>query len=227
MARARTQQTCGGLRHGLRHALDNLSREVRDLGRKVDVSIGTLTGVLECEDTAKVRRLASGRDDERLRLRGARLDEECMLLQACHSPVACDLRLLHALREITDHVARAGVLCEQAFRALDETSGQPAGDLDATIARMALYTHALFGQGLRAFEYRDIGRARDLEAFDDEVDLLYFEVMALSVSSQPDGASSSGGLVRAALLAHYLERIADHGVGIGRRTVFAVTGEQG
>jgi phosphate transport system protein len=32
--------------------------------------------------------------------------------------------------------------------------------------------------------------------------------------------------VRAALTVHYLERIADHGVDIGERTVFLVTGER-
>ncbi|MDP9427112.1 MAG: hypothetical protein M3P37_14075, partial [Actinomycetota bacterium] len=32
--------------------------------------------------------------------------------------------------------------------------------------------------------------------------------------------------VRAALMVHYLERIADHGVDLGERTVFLVTGER-
>ncbi len=32
--------------------------------------------------------------------------------------------------------------------------------------------------------------------------------------------------MRAALMVHYLERIADHGVSIGGRTVFLVTGER-
>ena len=32
--------------------------------------------------------------------------------------------------------------------------------------------------------------------------------------------------MRAALTVHYLERIADHGVDIGERTIFLVSGEQ-
>jgi phosphate transport system protein len=32
--------------------------------------------------------------------------------------------------------------------------------------------------------------------------------------------------MRAALMVHYLERIGDHGVSIGGRTVFLVTGER-
>jgi len=38
--------------------------------------------------------------------------------------------------------------------------------------------------------------------------------------------ASSEWRVRAALTVHYLERIADHGVDIGERTVFLVTGER-
>lgn len=230
MAQARIQQAHGRLRHGFREELDLLSREVIDLGREVDGSLATLVGVLEGEDTSSVQRITGVRNDARLRClkpREAKLDERCMILQARQAPVACDLRLLHALREITDHVVRAGVLCEQAYRTIDEISGQSVGDLDNTIARMARHSHALFRGGLEAFEHRDIGRARDLEAFDDEVDLLYFEVMTLSVCPPPEDAQSSGGLVRDALLAHYLERIADHGVDMGQRTVFTLTGEQG
>ena len=32
--------------------------------------------------------------------------------------------------------------------------------------------------------------------------------------------------MRAALIVHYLERISDHGVDIGERTIFLVTGER-
>jgi phosphate transport system protein len=82
-------------------------------------------------------------------------------------------------------------------------------------------------QGLEVFQDRDIDRARDLEAADDRVDLLYSEAMNLAVNpGNKEKAGSSEWRVRAALTVHYLERIADHGVDIGERTVFLVTGER-
>src|ERR671913_568192 len=76
------------------------------------------------------------------------------------------------------------------------------------------------------FENRDVDRARDLEAADDRIDLFYSEAMNLAVNPGKEEAGDPEWRVRAALTVHYLERIADHGVDIGRRTVFLVTGER-
>src|ERR687894_277013 len=51
------------------------------------------------------------------------------------------------------------------------------------------------------------------------------ECMILQARQAPE-AGDPEWRVRAALTVHYLERIADHGVDIGRRTVFLVTGER-
>jgi len=58
------------------------------------------------------------------------------------------------------------------------------------------------------------------------VDLLYSEAMNLIVNPANDMGGSPEWRVRAALMVHYLERIADHGVDVGGRTVFLVTGER-
>ena len=50
--------------------------------------------------------------------------------------------------------------------------------------------------------------------------------MNLAVNPGKGEAGDPEWRVRAALTVHYLERIADHGVDIGRRTVFLVTGER-
>jgi phosphate transport system protein len=62
------------------------------------------------------------------------------------------------------------------------------------------------------------------------VDLLYSEALNLIANPPKDGGGSGGGdpewRMRAALMVHYLERIADHGVDIGGSTVFLITGER-
>jgi phosphate transport system protein len=59
------------------------------------------------------------------------------------------------------------------------------------------------------------------------VDLLYSEAMNLIANPSEGGASGAPEWrMRAALIVHYLERIADHGVDIGGLTVFLVTGER-
>ena len=87
-----------------------------------------------------------------------------------------------------------------------------------TLLEMARTAKNLFHRGLEIFKARDADGARDLQAADDKVDLLYSE--AIKPHCQP--SSGSGGdpewRMRAALMVHYLERIGDHGVSIGGRT---------
>src|ERR687895_453051 len=56
------------------------------------------------------------------------------------------------------------------------------------------------------------------------VGLLYSEAMNLIANPSDGGAGTPEWRMRAALIVHYLERIADHGVDIGERTIFLVSG---
>jgi phosphate transport system protein len=58
------------------------------------------------------------------------------------------------------------------------------------------------------------------------VDLLYSEALNLIANPSEGHGGDPEWRMRAALMVHYLERIADHGVDIGGSTVFLVTGER-
>ena len=91
---------------------------------------------------------------------------------------------------------------------------------------MARTARNVFNEGLDVFENRDLERARDLQAKDDKVDLLYSEAMNLIANPSGEGVGAPEWRMRAALIVHYLERISDHGVDIGGSTVFLVTGQR-
>src|SRR4051812_7991770 len=206
------------------HELDRLVEEVMELGRDVQSCLDKMVEALEKQD-AETARLQIG-IDSRYKERGAQIDEECMILQARQAPVARDLRLVHSIQVVTNHLVRAGTLCEHICQAIVETTGYERDpDLAATLFEMAREARSLFGEGLDIFEDREIDRARDLEAADDKVDLLYSEAMNLVVNPTKAGSGSPEWRVWAALATHYLERVADHGVDISACTVFLVTGE--
>jgi phosphate transport system protein len=213
-------------RESFQRELDQLVEEIVHLGREVESCLGTMIEALETHDTEVASRELGV--DSRYKERGAEIDEECMVLQARQAPVARDLRLIYTAQVVTNHLVRAGTLCEHICHAI---AGTPATDrdpdLEADLVEMSRAARDLFRQGLEVFEDRDIDRARDLEAADDRVDLLYSEAMNLAVNpGDREKSGSSERRVRAALTVHYLERIADHGVDIGERTVFLVTGER-
>jgi len=203
--------------------LDELVAEVLDLGKEVERSIGIMVRAMEMRD-ASVASEELG-VDARYKARGAETERDCMILQTRQALVARHLGLLYTVQSVTNHLVRSGTLCEHICRAIVETAGcERDEDLEAVLVEMARTARNIFHEGLDILEHRDMDRARSLQARDDKVDLLYSEAMNL-VANPSDGGAPEWRM-RAALIVHYLERIADHGVDIGERTIFLVSGER-
>jgi phosphate transport system protein len=212
-------------RETFQQELDDLVAEVLDLGGEVEGSLETMVKAMETRDADLANRELGV--DARYKGWGANIDEECMILQARQAPVAKDLRLLYTVQAVTNHLVRSGTLCEHICHAIADTAGcERDEDLEAALIEMARSARNIFHEGLDIFTSRDIDRARVLQAKDDKVDLLYSEALNLIANPSANGGGDPEWRMRAALIVHYLERIADHGVDIGGRTVFLVTGER-
>jgi phosphate transport system protein len=212
-------------RETFQQELDELVGEVLDLGTEVEGSLENMVRAVETRD-ARTAEQELGVDTH-YKARGAEIESECMILQARQAPVARDLRLLYTVQSVTNHLVRSGTLTEHICRAIVDTAGSERDqDLESTLTEMARTTRNIFGEGLDIFKNRDIERARDLQAKDDKVDLLYSEALNLIANPSDSGMGAPEWRMRAALIVHYLERISDHGVDIGGSTVFLVTGER-
>jgi phosphate transport system protein len=212
-------------RETFQQELDELVVEVLDLGREVEGSIENMVRAMETRD-ARIAEEELG-VDVHYKARGAEIESDCMILQARQAPVARDLRLLYTVQSVTNHLVRSGTLCEHICHAIVDTAGcERDEDLESTLIEMARTARNIFREGLDIFEHRDMDRARDLQARDDKVDLLYSEAMNLIANPSEGGAGAPEWRMRAALIVHYLERISDHGVDIGERTIFLVSGER-
>src|SRR4028118_1378273 len=212
-------------RETFQQELDGLIGDVLELGKEVEGSLENMVVAMEARDAD-----VAGRElgvDLRYKARGMDIERECMILQARQAPVARDLRLLYTVQSVTNHLVRSGTLCEHICHAIVDTEGcERDEDLETALVEMARTARNVFNEGLDVFENRDIERARDLQAKDDKVDLLYSEAMNLIANPSDAGAGAPEWRMRAALMVHYLERIADHGVDIGGSTVFLVTGQR-
>ncbi len=212
-------------RETLQQGLDDLVAEVLDLGKGVEGSIETMVKAMETRDASAASQELGV--DARYKARGAQTERDCMILQTSQAPGAKHLGLLYTVQSVTNHLVRSGTLCEHICRAIVDTTGQERDqDLEAVLIEMAQTTRNIFREGLETFEHRDMDRARSLQARDDKVDLLYSEAMNLIANPSEEGAGAPEWRMRAALIVHYLERIADHGVDIGERTIFLVSGER-
>jgi phosphate transport system protein len=209
----------------LQQSLEDLVAEVIDLGKEVENSIETMVKAMETRD-ADLAQSELG-VDARYKARGAEAEKDCMGLQASRAMAAQHLGHIYTVQSVTNHLVRSGTLCEHICRAIAETEGQERDqDLEAVLIEMARTARNVFHEGLEIFENRDMDRARNLEARDDKVDLLYSEAMNLVANPSDGGGGAPEWRMRAALIVHYLERISDHGVDIGERTIFLVSGER-
>ena len=212
-------------RETFQQELDDLVAEVLDLGAEVEVSLENMVRAMEGRD-ARIAEKELG-VDARYKARGAEIERDSMLLQARQAPVARDLRLLYTVQSVTNHLVRSGALTEHICHAIVDTAEcERDEDLEATLTEMARTARNIFNEGLDIFRDRDIDRARDLQAKDDKVDLLYSEALNLIANPSDGSGGAPEWRMRAALMVHYLERIADHGVDIGGGTVFLVTGQR-
>jgi phosphate transport system protein len=217
-------------RESFHQELNRVVEEVVQLGREVESCLDTMVEAMKHWDAETASRHVGL--DSHYKERGAQIEEDCMVLQARQAPVARDLRLVHTAQTVTNHhLVRTGTLCEHIWGAIVETADlERDPDLQTTIFEMSSIARDVFREGLDVFDNRDIVHAPRLQAKDDKVDLLYSEAMNLIVNSSTTNGGGAGGSpewrIRAALIVHYLERIADHGVDIGGRTVFLVTGER-
>jgi phosphate transport system protein len=212
-------------RETFQQELDGLILDLLELGEEVMTSLNNMVKAMENRDAETARRELGV--DVRYKARGTEIEKECMILQARQAPVAKDLRLLYTVQSVTNHLVRSGTLSEHICQAIEDTAEcERDEDLDATLVEMASTARNVFDEGLDVFKDRDIERARDLQAKDDKVDLLYAEAMNLIANPSDRGGGDPEWRMRAALMVHYLERISDHGVDVGGSTVFLVTGER-
>lgn len=209
----------------LQQGLEDLVAEVLDLGKEVENSIETMVKAMETRDADVARRELGV--DAHYKTRGTEAERHCMLLQTSKTLAAQHLGVVYTVQSVTNHLVRSGTLCEHICRAIVETTGQERDqDLEAVLIEMARTARNVFHEGLDIFERRDMDRARSLQARDDKVDLLYSEAMNLIANPSGGSAGAPEWRMRAALIVHYLERISDHGVDIGERTIFLVSGER-
>jgi phosphate transport system protein len=212
-------------RETFQQELDGLVSDLIELGGEVEASLENMVKAMETRD-AEVASRELGMD-MRYKARGMDIEREGMILQARQAPVARDLRLLYTVQSVTNHLVRSGTLSEHICQAIAETAGcERDEDLEIALVEMARTARNVFNEGLDVFRTNDLDRARDLQAKDDKVDLLYSEAMNLIANPSEGGGGDPEWRMRAALMVHYLERISDHGVDVGGSTVFLVTGQR-
>lgn len=153
------------------------------------------------------------------------IEERTLLLLATQQPVATDLRQLIATLRMLADLQRMGDLSVHVAKIARRRMPESAVPLHLhpTIVSMAAVADSMIESASRIVANRDVAKAAQLEAEDDEMDLLRKDLFrSLLGDSWEYGVEPA---VDVALLGRYYERIGDHAVSMARRVVYLVTGQ--
>ena len=153
------------------------------------------------------------------------LDARTINLMARQQPVASDLRALVSSLRMSADLERMGDLADHiaklARMRFPGTAVPP--ELALTIDEMGRTAGKIIAKMSSVIEHRDIARALEIEADDDEMDVLHRKIITTLLAD--DWGHGVETAIDMTLLARFYERCADHAVSIARRVYFLVTGE--
>jgi phosphate transport system protein len=211
------------LRREFHQQLDDIRAGITSLAASVTETIPRATQVLLDGDLEGAEYLI-GADDE-INRRSHELEERCFDLLALQAPVASDLRQLVTALKMVGEIERSGDLavniCKSARR-IYGTELDPK--LRGMIAQMGEQAGLLFRLSIDAYNEADVPLASALDDIDDFLDRLQVDFIAQIFESHASERIELLVAVQLALIARFYERIGDHGVNIGERVRYMVTG---
>lgn len=163
--------------------------------------------------------------DAEVDLLTATVEERCFDLLAISQPVGADLRVVIGALRIAASLERMGDLAEHVAKQARMRYPRPAvpKELRGTFAVMGGLAEAIVSKTGAVIATKDVARAADIAAHDEEMDRLHRELFTIVMSdSWTHGVEAA---IDVTLLSRYYERYADHAVSVTRRVVTIVTGE--
>lgn len=153
------------------------------------------------------------------------IETRCIRLLALQQPVSRDLRTIGSILKAVTDLERIGDLSVDIARAALHLANQPDLRSLEELSEMAELVKQMVRHTLRAFVERDMEAVERLCATeDDEIDYRYnrlFSHLLDPMGKEPALAVPAAHLI---LVAHYLERIADHCTNVGERIYYMETG---
>ncbi len=218
----RTPWSAGGgrVRAGYREQLRVLDADLVGLARGV-INIGAPIVATDTALASTALADAEAQSDQ-VQIVATRLEDAAFTLVALESPVAEDLREMIALIRALHDLERTARLMAHVIEHLLtlQACGQHAiGEDDLGCTRVLAVD--LFSNAVDAWADRDALAVNDLALRDAEVDRRCDAMLDQGVRCGRAGCAAA-----LALVARFLERIADHGVALGVHLSWAITGDR-
>ena len=154
------------------------------------------------------------------------IETRCMRLLALQQPVSRDLRTIGSILKATTDLERIGDFSVDIARAGLRLASYPDFEPNLDLTEMAELVKQMVRHTLRAFVERDMEAVERLcTTQDDEIDYRYNRLFTQLLEQADKRRGSMPQAAYLILVAHYLERIADHCTNVAERIYYMETGQ--
>lgn len=201
-----------------------LDKALSEMGRTAAAAAQRAVAALQTGDKAAARRIVA--DDDLIDAMEREIEHRCMQLLLRQQPVAGDLRRVStALKLVTDIERMGDHAADIAEIAL--TLDLQAGcrqTLLPPVLKMAEAALAMDEAAIQAFVAEDGRAARQVIAWDDEVDAQFAAIKNAIAEALAAAACPIDPALDLLMAAKYLERLGDHAVNVAEWIIFLKTG---
>lgn len=163
------------------------------------------------------------RDDEVDQI-DVEIESSCLRLIALQQPMGSDLRTIGTIMKMITDIERIGDYAVDIAKAARKLRDEPPVEQLVDIPRLANAARRMVLDSIEAYVKRDLQKVIHVCQQDDEVDEIYRRIrtqLQEIMRAHPEQVTAASWLL---LVAHYLERIADHATNIVERVWFMETG---
>ncbi|MDD9265821.1 phosphate signaling complex protein PhoU [Paenibacillus sp. GCM10023248] len=211
-------------RPGFHQSLSLLQEELLNMGESVKELILKSVHSLANLDERTAQQVIKNDDqiDDYLTI----IDELSLRLIALQQPMASDLRIIGTALKIATDLERIADHAVDIAKITIRFAGEELVKPLETIPQMAEIAIVMLQESLLSYTERDVHRAAALAEKDDRVDKLYSTVMTELMGMMNSDYNRNRQLTHLLLVAHFLERVADHTTNIGEAVIYMVTGKR-
>jgi len=200
-----------------------LNQSLIEMGGMVEKAIADATKAL-VEQNITLAQQAIDYDDE-IDAKEKDIEALCLKIILQQQPVAGDLRLVSSVLKISTDLERIGDHAGDISEITQYLAGKPYVKNLEHIPQMAEATMKMVTKSINAFVQKDLDMAKEVIAYDDKVDKLFYTVKKEMIALINENTENGDQAIDLILVAKYFERIADHATNVAEWVVFSLTGK--
>ncbi|MBP1963582.1 phosphate signaling complex protein PhoU [Paenibacillus aceris] len=211
-------------RPGFHQSLTLLQTELLEMGENVkELILKSVDSLATLNEKAAQQVI---KNDDQIDDYLTRIDELSLRLIALQQPMASDLRIIGTALKIATDLERIADHAVDIAKITIRFAGEELVKPLETIPQMADIAIEMLQESLVSYMERDVHRAAALAEKDDRVDKMYSTVMTELMGMMNSDYHRNRQLTHLLLVAHFLERVADHTTNIGEGVIYMVTGKR-